>query len=167
MWLAQVQSMVPQYKNLTLSSLKRKSLIENFTCCRQSILYPLQLRLPFPNDGSTLKPKVGLGLNQMKIDLRKLFVENITYFWKNKIIFGKEKLQETLDWGYAYARMRTHTHAMRKHAYGMHTHAQACVRSQVSISYVRKAFCTSFQFGTNPTSSGSRLKPLFFDYIKP
>ena len=65
----------------------------------------------------------------MKIDLRKLFVENITYFWKNKIIFGKEKLQETLDWGYAYERMRTHTHAMRKHAYGMHTHARACVRS--------------------------------------
>ena len=58
----------------------------------------------------------------MKIDLRKLFVENITYFWKNKIIFGKEKLQETLDWVYAYTRMRTHTHAMRKHAYGMHEH---------------------------------------------
>ena len=27
----------------------------------------------------------------MKIDLRKVFVENITYFYKNKTIFGKER----------------------------------------------------------------------------
>ena len=27
----------------------------------------------------------------MKIDLRKVFVENITYFWKNESIFGKER----------------------------------------------------------------------------
>ena len=56
---------------------------------RHCILYPLWLRPLFPNDGSTLKPKVGLGPNQMKIDLRKVFVENITYFWKNETILGK------------------------------------------------------------------------------
>ena len=75
----------------------------HFTCnwivskCRHCILYPLQLGPPFSNDGSTLKPKVGLGPNQMKIDLKKVFVENITYFWKNKNIFGKERPQETLS----------------------------------------------------------------------
>ena len=56
---------------------------------RHCILYPLWLGPLFPNDGTTLKPKVGLGPNQMKIDLRKVFVENITYFWKNKTILGK------------------------------------------------------------------------------
>jgi len=25
----------------------------------------------------------------MKIDLKKVFVENITYFWKNKTILGR------------------------------------------------------------------------------
>ena len=48
--------------------------------CRHRILYPLQLRPPFPNDARILKPKVGLGPNQMKIDLRKVVMENITYF---------------------------------------------------------------------------------------
>ena len=60
--------------------------------CRLRILYPLQLGPPFPNDGSILKPKISLGLNQMKIDLKKVFMESITYFWKNKTIFGKERL---------------------------------------------------------------------------
>ena len=52
---------------------------------------PLRLGPLFPNDVKILKPNVGLGPNQMKIDLRKVFVENITYFWKNKSIFGKER----------------------------------------------------------------------------
>ena len=39
----------------------------------------------------------------MKIDLREVFVENITYFWKKKTIFGKERIWETLG-------VRTHTH---------------------------------------------------------
>ena len=33
--------------------------------CRQHILYPLQLEHLFPNDAEILKPKVGLGPNQM------------------------------------------------------------------------------------------------------
>ena len=48
--------------------------------CKHCILYPLQLGPPFLNDDSTLKPKVSLGTNQMKNDLRKVFMENITYF---------------------------------------------------------------------------------------
>ena len=36
-----------------------------------------------------LRPKVGLGPNEMKIDLGKVFMKNTTYFWNNKIIFGK------------------------------------------------------------------------------
>ena len=49
--------------------------------CRHHILCPLRLGPLFPNDGSTLRPKVCLGSNQMKIDLRKVIVESITYFW--------------------------------------------------------------------------------------
>ena len=48
--------------------------------CRHHILYPLQLGSPFPNDVIILKSKVDLGPNQMKIDLRKVFMKNITYF---------------------------------------------------------------------------------------
>ena len=44
------------------------------------ILYPLQLGPPFPNNVRILKPKIGLGPKNMKIDLRKVFMENITYF---------------------------------------------------------------------------------------
>ena len=33
--------------------------------CRYYILYSLRLRLPFPNDIEILRPKVGLGPNQM------------------------------------------------------------------------------------------------------
>ena len=51
----------------------------------------------FLTDGSSLKPKVGLGPKQMKIDLRKVFMENITYFSKNKTIFIKERPRETLS----------------------------------------------------------------------
>ena len=56
---------------------------------RHRILYPLRLGLLFPNDGKILKPKVGLGPNQIEIDLRKVFMKNITYFWKNNFFFGK------------------------------------------------------------------------------
>ena len=48
---------------------------------RHHILYPLQLGPLFLNDVRILMPKVGLGPNQMKIGLRKVFMKNITYFW--------------------------------------------------------------------------------------
>ena len=76
---------------------------------RHRILYPLRLGSSFPNDGSTLKPKVGLGPNQLKIDLRKVFMKNIAYYWKNKTIFGKETSLETLKCAHAYTCMCTHT----------------------------------------------------------
>ena len=46
--------------------------------CRHRILYPLRLRSPFPNDGKIPKLKVGLNLDQIEIDLRKVFMKNIT-----------------------------------------------------------------------------------------
>ena len=49
-------------------------------CCRHRILYPLQLKPLFPSDVRIQKLKVGLGLDHMKINLRKVFVENTTYF---------------------------------------------------------------------------------------
>ena len=48
---------------------------------KHHILYPLQLGPPFPNNVRILKPKIGLGPKNMKIDLRKVFMKNITYFW--------------------------------------------------------------------------------------
>ena len=47
--------------------------------CRHCILYPLRLRLSFPNDGKIPNPKVGLEPNQIEIDLRKAFMKNITH----------------------------------------------------------------------------------------
>ena len=49
----------------------------------------------------------------MKIELRKVFVENITYFWKNKTIFGKERPWETLS---VHTQMRTHAYCNCKYA---------------------------------------------------
>ena len=47
---------------------------------RRRILLPLQLGPPFPNDVGILKPRVGLGLNQVEIDLRKVFLEKYNFF---------------------------------------------------------------------------------------
>ena len=38
---------------------------QNRGICRDSILYPLRLGPPFPNDAQTLRPKANLELNQM------------------------------------------------------------------------------------------------------
>ena len=51
---------------------------------RQPILYPLWLGPLFPNDVGILKPKVGLELDQIEIDLRKVFLEKYNSFM-NKI----------------------------------------------------------------------------------
>ena len=45
---------------------------------RHRILYSLRLGPQFPNDGKILKPKVGLGSDQIKIDLKEVFMKNIT-----------------------------------------------------------------------------------------
>ena len=37
-------------------------------------------RAPIPNDVKILMPKVGLEPNRIEIDLRKVFLENITFF---------------------------------------------------------------------------------------
>ena len=61
----------------------------------------------------------------MKIDLRNVFVENITYFWRKYTIFGKERSRKTLGGAYAYMRMCMHTRALCTYAYTcMRTHAR-------------------------------------------
>ena len=59
--------------------------------CRHCILYLLRLDPLFPIVVQILKPKVGLGPDQIEIDLRKMFPKNynsfmnqISYFWKIK-----------------------------------------------------------------------------------
>ena len=65
----------------------------------------------------------------MKIDLRKVLMENIIYFWKNKTIFEKERPLETLKCAHAYTHMCMHTQVMCTPTYGMCTHTRACVHS--------------------------------------
>ena len=43
-------------------------------------MYPLWLEPPFPNDVGIIKPKVGLGLDHIEIDLRKVFSEKYNSF---------------------------------------------------------------------------------------
>ena len=50
------------------------------TICRHHIMYPLRLEPPFPNDVGIIKPKVGLGLDHIEIDLRKVFSEKYNSF---------------------------------------------------------------------------------------
>ena len=51
---------------------------------RYCILYPLRLGPPFPNDGKILKPKVGLGPDQIINWLEEGFYEKYNSFM-NKI----------------------------------------------------------------------------------
>ena len=51
------------------------------------ILYLLPLRPPFPNDVRILTPKVRLGLNQIEIDLRKVFRKKYNSYMKQICYF--------------------------------------------------------------------------------
>ena len=42
--------------------------------------FRMQVLKSFPNDVGILKPRVSLGSNHIEIDLRKVFLENITLF---------------------------------------------------------------------------------------
>ena len=83
---------------------------------RHHIFYPIRLRPSFPNDGKILKPKVGLGPDQIINWLKEGF-NGKQYSFMNKIkLFLKNKGHENLRTAYAYMRMhmqawytRTHT----------------------------------------------------------
>ena len=66
--------------------------------------------------------------------------------------------------------MCTHTHVCT-HAPDLRAHANAYtgirVHARVPETMKDKFFAFKTWFGTNPTSSGCRSKPLFFDYKKP
>ena len=78
-------------------------------------MYPLRLGPLFPNDIEILKPKVGLKLNQIEIDLRKAFLENKTLFMNKISYFGLKK-----DHGNPRACIHIHAYA---HAYSSSTYA--------------------------------------------
>ena len=70
--------------------------------------------------------------------------------------------------------MRMHTHACKHmlklyvlHALCMFTHTRTCVH-MLRFQKLRKTsfYALKMDFGTNPTSSESRSKPLFYHYIK-
>ena len=54
----------------------------NFVVCRHCILYHLQLRPPFPNDGKILKPKAGLESNQIISWLEEGFYGKYNFFYE-------------------------------------------------------------------------------------
>ena len=78
-------------------------------------MYPLQLGPLFPNDVEILKPKIGLKLNQIEIDLRKAFLENKTLFMNKISYFWLKK-----DHGNPRACIRIHAYA---HAYSSSVYA--------------------------------------------
>ena len=70
----------------------------------------------------------------MKIDLRKVFIENITYFWKIKAT-------KTLGHTYVYTSMSTHAQDLRTHASCMrtkHAYAYTCMRMHARVSETMK-----------------------------
>ena len=92
--------------------------------CRHCILYLLRLDPLFPIVVQILKPKVGLGPNQIEIDLRKVFLgkynsfmNQISYFWKR----NATKTQACVHI-HMYARMLQTCVHMR-----MHTRAYVCM----------------------------------------
>ena len=101
--------------------------------CRCYILYPLRLGPPFPNDAKILRPKVGLGPNQMLIDLRNVKMENITfyeqinYFWKIKG-HGNPRLVH----GSTYLRTQG-----QMHAYVGTNHACKVPETEKQIFYIK------------------------------
>ena len=97
--------------------------------CRHLILYHLRLGPPFRNDNITLRSKVDLGPNLVKIDLKNYLWRKQNYFWKNKPIFGKERLLETLS-VCTHTRVCSHTLEACIHILRVCTHIpRVCARS--------------------------------------
>ena len=83
---------------------------------------PLSTRAPVPNDVEILKPKVGLGPNQIEIDLRKLFQENYNSYYEQDELFLKNKDKGNPR---ACARIHTYAHAYSSFVYACFMHAYA------------------------------------------
>ena len=96
--------------------------------CRDHILYPLRFGPLFPNDVGILKPKVGLGLDQIEIDLRKVFLGKSNSFMKIISYCWKRNTTKALGHSYAYVRMLALAQDLCAHASCMRMHTQACVR---------------------------------------
>ena len=97
--------------------------------CRHRILYPLRLGLPFSNDGKILKSKVGLGPDQIEIDLRKIFYGKYNSFisWIKLFLERKKNVTKTLGHAYVDTCMCTHAPDLRTHASCIRAHTWACV----------------------------------------
>ena len=95
---------------------------------RHYILYPLRFGPLFPNDVGILKPKVGLGLDQIEIDLRKVFLGKSNSFMKIISYCWKRNTTKALGHSYAYMCMLVLAQDLCAHASCMRMHTQACVR---------------------------------------
>ena len=93
--------------------------------CRDHILYPLRFGPLFPNDVGILKPKVGLGLDQIEIDLRKVFLGKSNSFMKIISYCWKRNTTKALGHSYAYMRMLKICVRMRHACVCIHKHACA------------------------------------------
>ena len=145
------------FLSLILLILLPKLMNQKRDICRCYILYPLRLGPPFPNDAKILRPKVGLGPNQMLIDLRNvkikniIFYEQINYFWKIK---GHGNPRPV----HASTNLRTQARCIRMQAQIMHVRFQR-LKNKFSILKLR--------LGTYPTSFGSHSKSPFSQYKQP
>ena len=89
--------------------------------CRHHILYPLWPSPLFPNNAEILKPKVGLGPDQILNWLEEVFYGKYNSFMNKIKLFLENKDHENPRAAYAYTRMRTQAWYMR-----MHTRARVC-----------------------------------------
>ena len=120
--------------------------------CRHCILYPLQLGPPFLNDGKILKPKVNIGLDQIINWLEESFYGKYNSFMNKKNLF----LENEGHWN----PKATYIGLMYEYGYtGSRTQLGFQKLWKVSFSALK------LRFGMNPTSFGSRSKPLFFNYM--
>ena len=106
------------------------------TWCRHRILYPLQLGPPFPNNVEILQVKVGIGLSQIEIDLRKMFQEKYNSFMNKISYFQKIKTREILGHAYTYMRMRMHVYIY----IGMCTHVRVLGTMKDKFFYIKNGF---------------------------
>ena len=103
-------------------------------------MYLLRLGPMFPNDVEILKSKVGLGPDQIEIDLRKVFLKKYNFFHEpNKSIFRKLRPRNPRACVHIHAYAHTCSKAAT-HVSCVHTHARVpktmkgkffCIKAEV------------------------------------
>ena len=111
------------------------------------------------NDVRTLKPKIGLESDQMKIDLKRVFMENKAYFGSIKLFLEKK------DHENPRACICTHAYA---YACSISAYAYMCMRTHARVPEIMEDKFSAFKLGLEWILHCLEVapKPLFFDYIK-